>query len=207
MKKIICLLGKSCAGKDTAVTSLQELINLEQKLNADMGYDIAPKKFKKAVSYTTRPMRNGETDGLEYHFVDVKKFENIRNSVGFIEETSYEVNGETWHYGFAKNEFDEDTTYIMIANPRGLEAFLHSEFKDLIIPVLLECSNKERKRRYFQRDKNNSNLEKQWRARHKQDLIDFKDVMSLLTQFQYFSIVNTEKLSKKEVANFLEGLL
>ena len=38
-----------------------------------------------SVSYTTRPMRPGETDGVEYHFVDVPKFEGLIASGDLLE--------------------------------------------------------------------------------------------------------------------------
>ena len=34
----------------------------------------------KSVSYTTRPRRTGETDGLDYHFVDSDTFERMLES-------------------------------------------------------------------------------------------------------------------------------
>ncbi len=38
-----------------------------------------------SVSYTTRPMRPGETDGVDYHFVDVDKFREMVADHEFLE--------------------------------------------------------------------------------------------------------------------------
>ena len=38
-----------------------------------------------SVSYTTRPPRRGEQDGVHYHFVDEAKFEALKNAGGFLE--------------------------------------------------------------------------------------------------------------------------
>jgi guanylate kinase len=38
-----------------------------------------------SVSYTTRPPRPGERDGIEYHFVDVERFEALRDGGHFLE--------------------------------------------------------------------------------------------------------------------------
>lgn len=38
-----------------------------------------------SVSYTTRERRPGEVDGVDYHFVDEGKFDNILNTNGFLE--------------------------------------------------------------------------------------------------------------------------
>ena len=42
-------------------------------------------KLQVSVSHTTRPMRPGETDGLNYHFVSQTEFASLREQGGFIE--------------------------------------------------------------------------------------------------------------------------
>ncbi|MEM1433380.1 MAG: guanylate kinase [Pseudomonadota bacterium] len=41
--------------------------------------------LKVSVSHTTRPMRPGETDGINYHFVDRPAFEALIKADGFVE--------------------------------------------------------------------------------------------------------------------------
>ena len=53
MGKIFLLMGKSTSGKDTIYKSLISDKNLN---------------LKKVVLYTTRPMRDGECDGVQYFF-------------------------------------------------------------------------------------------------------------------------------------------
>ena len=55
MGKIFYLMGKSSSGKDTMFKKLIE--------DKTLG-------LKTIVGYTTRPMREGECDGVEYFFVD-----------------------------------------------------------------------------------------------------------------------------------------
>ena len=55
MGKLFYLIGKSSTGKDTIFQSLLE--------REDLG-------LKPLVLYTTRPMRAGETPGVQYHFTD-----------------------------------------------------------------------------------------------------------------------------------------
>src|SRR3546814_17762767 len=38
-----------------------------------------------SISATTRPMRPGETDGVDYHFVDVDRFKTLAADVEFLE--------------------------------------------------------------------------------------------------------------------------
>ena len=60
MGKIVYLLGRSSSGKDTIYKKI-----MEQK-------EIA---FHTVVLYTTRPIRDGETEGVEYHFTDEEGFQ------------------------------------------------------------------------------------------------------------------------------------
>ena len=53
---MIVLVGKTCSGKDSIK---KELINLG---------------MKNIVTYTTRPLRNGEVNGVDYHFIDIDTF-------------------------------------------------------------------------------------------------------------------------------------
>ena len=64
MGKIFYLMGKSSAGKDSFY---KELV-LNKELN-----------LKQVVSYTTRPIRDGESDGLEYFFVTKEQFEKFKH--------------------------------------------------------------------------------------------------------------------------------
>ena len=58
MGKIFCIMGKSSTGKDTLY---QRLLDREDL------------KLQQIVSYTTRPIRAGEIDGIEYHFCTQKE--------------------------------------------------------------------------------------------------------------------------------------
>ena len=58
MGKIYCMMGKSSTGKDTLYKMLLEDGALS---------------LKKIIPYTTRPMRRGETDGVEYYFCGEKE--------------------------------------------------------------------------------------------------------------------------------------
>ena len=65
MGKIYCIMGKSSTGKDT----------LFKKILGDESLSL-----KTIVPYTTRPVRAGEKNGVEYFFCDEKKVEEYRAS-------------------------------------------------------------------------------------------------------------------------------
>ena len=69
--RIFLLMGKSTSGKDT----------IYKNLIADNGLSL-----KKVVPYTTRPMRDGETDGGQYFFRDEEGYLDLKNRGKIIEE-------------------------------------------------------------------------------------------------------------------------
>lgn len=98
---MILLVGKTCSGKTTIAKELKKLC------------------LEEAVSYTTRPPRNGEIDGVTYHFITKEEFLNKEKQGFFAETTSYNVaNGETWYYGSAVEDLTDDK--VAIVNPDGL---------------------------------------------------------------------------------------
>ncbi|MEA2616181.1 MAG: guanylate kinase, partial [Chloroflexota bacterium] len=67
--KLIVLSGPSGVGKDTV---LRELFSREPRL-------------RYSISYTTRPPRPGEVDGLSYTFVDEETFCRLEHAGEFLE--------------------------------------------------------------------------------------------------------------------------
>ncbi|GBE60726.1 guanylate kinase [Babesia ovata] len=56
--------------------------------------------FELSISYTTRPIRQNETNGIHYHFVTNEVFNEMKNADEFLECTSYVGN----QYGTAVRE-------------------------------------------------------------------------------------------------------
>lgn len=102
---LVVLVGKSCSGKDSIRNELVK-------------YGLKP-----VVTYTTRPMRPGEKDGVAYHFISADKFDKMEKSHMFAETTSYKVvDGSTWRYGTPVDELVNGDNKMIILNPDGLKA-------------------------------------------------------------------------------------
>lgn len=56
-------------------------------------------QLRQSVSFTTRPMRQGEVDGVDYHFVDVETFREMIAGDAFVEWAQVHDN----YYGTALN--------------------------------------------------------------------------------------------------------
>lgn len=94
---MIILVGESASGKST----------IEKILADKYGY-------KKTVSYTTRPPREGEVNGVDYHFITEDEYTDKFNSKYFVETGAY--NG--WFYGTTKDQYDKNT--VCVLTPHGL---------------------------------------------------------------------------------------
>lgn len=167
MKKIILIAGKACAGKDTLVKKIMKELDLPM-----------------ALSFTTRPKRTGEQQGVEYDFIDEKTFKNLWNNNKLAEFTSYKVaNGDTWYYGLTREELEKDDYVLAIVNPDGVEQ-IKKIYKDKAIVIYITADDKARIYRYIERD--NSNNIAECCRRYLADEEDFKG-------FEYdYKIVNDD---------------
>lgn len=140
MGRIICLMGRSATGKDTIFKRLAQ--------DPQLG-------LCKIVPYTTRPIREGEQDGVEYFFTDEGGFQALRSAGRVIEERAYHTVHGLWRY-FTANDAqlqDEGKNYIMIGT---LEAYrkLQDHFgRDRLLPVMIELEDGLRLQRALDRER------------------------------------------------------
>ena len=105
---MIVLVGESASGKSS----------IEKYLMENYGYN-------KIVSYTTRQPRDGEVDGIDYHFIDVEQFKLLKEQNFFAETAIY----NNWYYGVAKEDCTDDK--VAVLTPHGLRQI--SKIKDINI--------------------------------------------------------------------------
>lgn len=139
MGKIFCLLGKSGAGKDTI---FKELIN-EKALN-----------LKAIVSYTTRPKREKETNGVEYYFIDKDKLDNYKIMGKVIEIREYNTVNGSWYYSTIDDgQIDiSNNNYLIIAT---VEAYINLQTyfgKDKVVPIYITLDDGVRLERALKRE-------------------------------------------------------
>ena len=144
MKRII-LVGKAASGKDHA-----------RKLIMNNG-------GKYAVSYTTRPPREGEENGKDYFFISAEEFEWMINKDKFYEYV--EFNG--WYYGTTNKQMSDDDTFIM--TPLGL-SHLSKEDRSESFVVYFDIPEDIRKERMLARQGDADSVDRRLAA----DEADFK---------------------------------
>ena len=196
MAKIICLLGKSCSGKDT----------IYKKLLADESLQLVP-----FVTYTTRPKRAGEQEGREYHFTDEQGFEALQKEGRVIEDRTYDTVYGLWRY-FTVDDgtFDKNGRNVIAASgtiPAYLKLRDHFGAENTC-PIMIETDDGIRLERAMRREK------KQEAPRYKEmcrrfitDSEDFdEEKMKAAGVDNVF--MNNEDLDKciREVSDFIRSL-
>lgn len=155
---MIVLIGKSCSGKDSVA-----------KILCSMGYS-------RVATCTTRPMRTGEIDGVDYYFISQSEFMNMIEKGDFAEYREYETEKGMWLYGSRLGDYKYASNKVIILTPEGLKN-IKKKYPCLpIVSIYLDVSNKELKRRMFVRSNGSVEDIKENKRRYKADKKDFKHI-------------------------------
>lgn len=128
------------------------------------------------ITYTTRPPRTGEEDGVAYHFISKEEFLHKLANGFFAESTEYNVaSGETWYYGTGKEDLVGDK--IIILNPDGLKAI--RKVKGInSISFLVETDNDIRWQRLAKRGDNIDEIYRRMNA-DENDFCGVEDIVDI----------------------------
>lgn len=140
MGRIFCLMGKSSSGKDTIYKCLLE--------DAELG-------LKRMVPYTTRPVRQGEQDGVEYHFVTEKKLEELQKAGKVVELRAYDTVHGVWKYfTVCEDEMNlEKDSYAVIGTLESWHAMCEYFGRTVMVPVYIEVEDGLRLERALARER------------------------------------------------------
>lgn len=131
--KVIAICGKSASGKDTL---LRDIMTHYPWLH-------------KIINTTTRPPRENEVDGKNYHFVSLEAFAHADIMGKMIEVAQF----REWFYGTSIDALDPNEINIGVFNPAGVYALTQRDDIDLYI-VQVEASGKTRLLRSLTREDN-----------------------------------------------------
>ena len=144
MGKIVYFMGKSSSGKDTI---FKEILKA------------GAVKLLTIVSYTTRPIRAGEKDGVEYFFTDENGFQQQKARGKVIEDRAYHTYHGLWRYFTVDDgQFQlNQASYLLIGTLEGyrkLQAYFGPEN---MLPVMIELDDGVRLQRALDRERQQEN--------------------------------------------------
>lgn len=139
MGYLYIFMGKSASGKDTLYRKLME-----------RHPELSP-----VITYTTRPIRAGETEGKEYHFVSEKQLQQMRVMGKVVECRCYQTVKGLWYYFTADDgqiDFEKGDS-CMITTLEGYEQIRNFYGKERVVPLYIEVDDIVRMERSLQREK------------------------------------------------------
>ena len=126
MSKIFYFMGKSASGKDTIFKKVKEALP----------------ELKTIVIYTTRPIREGEQEGVEYHFVDEAGLQNWQEAGKVIELRAYDTVHGVWKYFTVDDgQFDAEDNYIAIGTLESYMAMKKYLGEEKLVPIYIEVED------------------------------------------------------------------
>lgn len=143
MSKIFYVMGKSSSGKDTLYKKLAKRIPA----------------LKNVVPYTTRPIREGEKDGVEYFFVGTDKLQEMEEKERVIEVRSYNTKCGVWTY-FTADDGQIDLKkydYMVIGTLESYRAMQEYFGEEKLIPLYIEVEDGLRLARALERERKEEN--------------------------------------------------
>lgn len=139
MGKIYCMMGKSSSGKDTLYQKVLERLP----------------QIHRVVPYTTRPIREGEQDGVEYHFVDDKQLAELETDGKIVELRAYNTIHGIWKYFTVDDgQIDlEQGDYLLIGTLETYEKIREYYGAEHLVPIYIEVEDGERLARALERER------------------------------------------------------
>ena len=123
--KVLVLYGATASGKTTLSRALAVL---------------HPERFHLVRSYSTRPMRLGEEEGVDYFFTDNEHFASLRQENKVISPRTYHVyTGDVWNYGVNVEDMEDGKWTVMILDPQGLSEYIENVLKFNMDPETFRC--------------------------------------------------------------------
>ena len=139
MGKIFYIMRKSASGKDT----------IYKKILEDMP------ELKTVVIYTTRPIRDGEKEGVEYYFTDERKLKEFQKAGKVIESRTYQTVYGPWIYCTVDDgQFELDRyDYLMIGTLESYGNIRRYFGGETVVPVYVFVDDGIRLSRALEREK------------------------------------------------------
>lgn len=131
--KIIAVMGQAGAGKDSFVNAIIK----ENYLSL----------AKPIISCTTRPIRENEQDGVNYHYLTNEEFAEQVVSGEMLEATVF----NNWCYGTSTKNLDKNAINLGVFNPEGVEILRGYDNIDLIV-IYIVADDKVRLLRQLNRE-------------------------------------------------------
>ena len=150
--------------------------------------------FKRIITYTDRIMRQGETNHVDYHFLQKDDFTKKLEEGFFAEWKSYSTELGEFRYGTSKESLLNGGDSVIVLTPSGVKDILSNGIHNITV-VLIDADDEVIKARQSARGDDPKEAER----RFVQDIIDFKD----MEDYADFIIMNNGEFTPEEIAQVI----
>lgn len=196
--RLIVISAPSGAGKTTLVSTLVQAIP----------------NLKLSISHTTRPIRPGEQDGINYYFVSEEDFKNLLDSRDFLEYAKVYDH----FYGTSKVWVDEQlnkgSDIILEIDWQGAQQIKAMFKNEAIFIYILPPSLEILKERLTKRAQDNQEVIKKRLSKAREDISHYKEFDYLVVNDnlqtatnELIAIVSSLRLSIEKQKENLKGLI
>lgn len=185
--KVFYIIGKSSSGKDTIYKRL-----------------LSETSLKPIVPYTTRPMREGEMEGVNYFFVS--SVEEMKSRGKIIESRSYNTKLGVWTYATVDDgQIDLSTNSYLTIGTISSYCKIKDYLKD-VLPIYIEVDDGIRLERALSRERLEKNPKyAEMCRRYLADEEDFsKEKLKVLNLEKVFKNIDLN-LCINEIKEYMKG--
>ncbi len=138
MGRIYYMMGKSSSGKDTLHKEIREILP----------------ELRTVTPYTTRPIRDGEQDGVEYFFVSEETLSAYEKQGKVIEQRAYNTVHGIWKYATIDDgQVDlQCADYLVIGTLESYRKMRIYYGEENVVPLYIEVEDGERLKRALYRE-------------------------------------------------------
>lgn len=139
MHKIYYIMGKSSSGKDSVFKEIRKRMP----------------ELRSITLYTTRPIREDEINGREYHFVGETDLQKLEKKGCVIEQRAYQTKCGIWKYATVQDgQIDlERFDYLVIGTLESYQAMCNYFGKGKLVSIYIEVEDGLRLERALQRER------------------------------------------------------
>ena len=136
--RLFLVMGKSATGKDHIYKALLEKMP----------------GLASVVPYTTRPMRETETEGVEYHFLNISQMEELDRQGKIIERRCYQTVMGPWYYMTVDDGQIDLSAHssLLIVTPEAYGKLRDYFGEENTVPLYIESPDAERLKRSIKRE-------------------------------------------------------
>ena len=196
MGNIFYIMGKSSSGKDT----------IYENLLARESLHLHP-----LIMYTTRSIRTGETDGVQYHFVTEAQLEEMQQAGTVIELRTYQTVYGPWYYFTADSPevSDADVNYLALGTLESFQKIREYYGKEKVYPIYIQVEDELRLLRAIKREKKQEHPNfKEVCRRYLADEEDFSEEKLQAVEITRRFLNNADReICMDEVASYIATIL